>query len=344
MENPFSLNFGKEPFSFIDRDENNIDIIESFKAQNSEFQVCMLTGVRGSGKTVSMTAIANSLRRDEPWIVVDLNLERDLLLTLAAELYKRNSLRALWDNARLSLGFPGVEVELNRQPVINDVAVSLGDALECLTKQGKKLLITIDEVANNKNLREFVSQFQIYMRKNYNVYLLMTGLYENIYDLQNEKTLTFLYRAPKLEMKPLSIPMIMLKYQELLGVNSEEALAMAKLTNGYPYAYQVLGYLCFKKQTSYAGVLAEYDIFLQEYVYQKIWSELSELDKEFLLALAKSTRGKAGEIKRLLDMPTNKYSVYRDRLLKKGLIKSIAYGCLELILPRFDLFVLQQQY
>jgi len=342
MENPFSLNFGKEPFSFIARDENNIDIIESFKAQNSEFQVCILTGVRGSGKTVSMTAIANNLQKEEQWIVLDLNPERDLLYTFAAELYKREGVQRLLDRAVLSLDIPGMGIELNREPLYTDIAVVLGDLLEGLTKAGKKVLITIDEASNNNSIREFVSQFQIYMRKNYNVYLIMTGLYDNIYYLQNEKTLTFLYRAPKIAMQPLSIPMIMLKYQELLGVSAADALAMAKLTNGYPYAYQVLGYLCFKKQLTYDQVLAEYDVFLQEYVYQKIWSELSSLDKEFLVAIAKSCRGKAGEIKQILDMPTNKYSVYRDRLLKKGLIKSISYGCIELVLPRFDLFVLQQ--
>lgn len=29
----------------------------------------------------------------------------------------------------------------------------------------------------------------------------MTGLYENIYEIQNEKTLTFLYRTPRIEIK-----------------------------------------------------------------------------------------------------------------------------------------------
>lgn len=62
MSNPFSLTYGKEAKSFIEQDEQNMDIITSFKSDNLEAQVCMLTGIRGSGKTVTMTAIANNFR------------------------------------------------------------------------------------------------------------------------------------------------------------------------------------------------------------------------------------------------------------------------------------------
>ena len=47
--------------------------------------------------------------------------------------------------------------------------------------------MTIDEAVCNDTMKEFVSLFQIYMRQDLPVFLLMTGLYENIYELQNEK-------------------------------------------------------------------------------------------------------------------------------------------------------------
>ena len=50
-----------------------------------------------------------------------------------------------------------------------------------LAKKNKKVIITIDEVTANTDMRIFASQFQIFMRKEYPVYLIMTGLYENIY-------------------------------------------------------------------------------------------------------------------------------------------------------------------
>ena len=49
------------------------------------------------------------------------------------------------------------------------------------------------------------SSFQTFIREDYPVFLLMTGLFENIRNLQNEDTLTFLYRTPRIELKPLGI-------------------------------------------------------------------------------------------------------------------------------------------
>ena len=49
--NPFSLTFGKEPISLISREQQKNEVIEGFSSENPEFQVCMITGIRGSGKT-----------------------------------------------------------------------------------------------------------------------------------------------------------------------------------------------------------------------------------------------------------------------------------------------------
>lgn len=46
----------------------------------------------------------------------------------------------------------------------------------------------------------------------------MTGLYENIYDLQNEKSLTFLYRAPKIILEPLNYTAIKSHYMRIFDI------------------------------------------------------------------------------------------------------------------------------
>ena len=94
--------------------------------------------------------------------------------------------------------------------------------LEKIKKKHKRVLVTIDEAVCNDTMKEFVSLFQIYMRQDLPVFLLMTGLYENIYELQNEKTLTFLYRAPKIELRPLNIGMIAEKYKSIFELTDEE--------------------------------------------------------------------------------------------------------------------------
>lgn len=342
--NPFSLSFGKEPLSLIERDYQNNEILQSFESENPAYQVCMLTGVRGSGKTVALTTIANQLRSNKNWIVVDLNPERDLLHTLTAELSNRRELLQLFRDAKINLSFLGFGLEIDGEPPVTDLVVALRRMLEKLTRSGKRVLITIDEASSTPSMREFASQVQIFLREGLQIFLVMTGLYENIYELQNEKTLTFLYRAPKIEMKPLSIPLVTKKYQDIFDLSADEALSMAGATMGYPFAFQVLGYLCWTKRESWQNMLPLYDAYLEEYVYEKIWSELSQKDQAVLTAISDTSSGKVETIRNLVGMTSNSFTTYRSRLIRKGLIVSPSYGMLRFALPRFREFVRRQSF
>lgn len=339
MQNPFSLSFGKEPLSLINRDLQKSEIIDSFQSDNPATQVCMITGLRGSGKTVILTEIAKYFEQQKDWIVVDLTPERDLLQSFAASLSNNIKLISIFKEAKLNLSFLGLGVEIEGVAPITDTNEAVLRMLEKIKKKKKKILITIDEAVCNKTMREFTSLFQIYMRKEMPVFLLLTGLYENIYELQNEQTLTFLYRAPKVEMKPLNLGMIAKKYKEIFLLSDNDSIAMAKETKGYPFAFQVLGYLCWNKGKHWNEVLDEYQQKLEEYVYEKIWSELSSLDKEVLIAMIESDDNKVASIRKGVNMLPNQFSVYRDRLLKKGVIYSPEYGRLDFSLPRFERFI-----
>ena len=342
--NPFSLSFGKEPLSLIERDYQDNEILQSFQSENPAYQVCMLTGVRGSGKTVALTTIANQLRSDINWIVVNLNPDRDLLHTLTAELSNRRELLQLFRDAKINLSVLGFGLEIDGEPPVTDLVVALRRMLEKLTRSGKRVLITIDEVSSTPSMREFASQVQIFLREGLQIFLVMTGLYENIYELQNEKTLTFLYRAPKIEMKPLSIPLITKKYQDIFDLSTDEALSMARATMGYPFAFQVLGYLCWTKNKKWQELLPLYDTYLEDYVYEKIWSELSRKDQAVLTAVSSSSSEKVENIRELVGMPSNSFTTYRSRLIRKGLIASPSYGALRFTLPRFREFVRRQSF
>ncbi len=70
MNNPFTLSFGKKPLQYISRLSQTQQILETFQAPVPSNQIFMITGVRGSGKTVMMTNIANELKADDSWIVI----------------------------------------------------------------------------------------------------------------------------------------------------------------------------------------------------------------------------------------------------------------------------------
>ena len=86
MSNPFTLTFGAVPELFISRPTLTNRIIEDFSSIVPTSRTYMITGVRGSGKTVMLTEIARALRGREDWIAVELNPEDDLMTSLAAKL------------------------------------------------------------------------------------------------------------------------------------------------------------------------------------------------------------------------------------------------------------------
>lgn len=344
MENPFTLTFGKEPLNKIDRSWQKEEIIENFSGNHPSNQVYMITGVRGSGKTVLLTEIGKHFGKMDDWIVIDLTPELDLLKSFAAELYNYRGLMDVFRRAKLNLSFLGIGIEIDGAEQITDLNVAIRRMLESIRAEGKKVLITIDEAVCNKTMREFASVFQIYMRQELPVFLVLSGLYEKIHELQNEKTLTFLCRVPTVELQPLNIGRIADRYQKIFNLSDDVALDMAKETRGYSFAFQVLGYLTWKEKTDWRSVIPEYRQYLEEYVYQKLWSEISQKDKEILIGMVNVEDMHVGVIREYLGISSSLFGIYRQRLIKKGIIIASSYGCLSFALPQFEVFVQQMQY
>ncbi len=339
-QNPYTLTFGKEPTQLIARVAQSQQVINSFLGEPSAQQVYMVTGIRGSGKTVFMTETARALSSQPDWISIELNPERDLLTSLAAKLSSENELARLFQSAEINLSFFGFGLEVKSAAPITEIETALHKMLLSLKKKGKRLLISIDEVTSTPQMRAFAAAFQIFLRQDLPVYLLMTGLYENISALQNEKSLTFLYRAPKIHLGPLNIGTIAEDYQSILKLSEPEGRALAKLTKGYSFAFQVLGFFTWEHPDNpQRGQLLARQ-YLEEYAYDKIWSELSRKDREVLYGIAQIKSGRIGEIRELLGLSTNEFNPYRQRLIRKGIISGDERGYVRLLLPFFDQYIL----
>ncbi len=339
MNNPFSLTFGKEPTQMIARYQQSDEIIKAFTAPNPPLQAYMITGVRGSGKTVFMSSIANTLRDKSDWIVIELNSSGEILKEMVAKLYNTQGLARMFDASGINLSFWGIGIALKKSPPITDLETAVEHMLERLKKDGKKVLIAIDEVTNTPEMRYFAGSFQIMLRHDLPVFLIMTGLYESINKLQNEDNLTFLYRAPKIYLEALNIFRISDSYQKILGLTAEQALELAKTTKGYPFAYQVFGYFTFEKKGDYNTATPNVRQYLDEYVYDKMWSELSEKESLILSEISDNEPADVSKIKEHLNMKPNEFSVYRDRLIKKGILCSKTRGKIEFALPFWNDYV-----
>lgn len=341
MQNPFTLTFGKSPLEPVERPVQTNEIIDTFTAEPVNQQMFLITGVRGSGKTVMMTEISRKLRTREEWVVIELNPSVDLLQGILSKLNSNPVCAGIIKSAKIDLSFWGFGVSIEGAAPITDAETAIIAILEKMKKNGKKLLVTIDEVTNNEFMHVFAGSFQIFVRQDLPIFLLATGLYENIDELQNEKNLTFLYRAPKIQMKPLNQQAIIKKYMNIFQIEREQATQMAELTKGYPFAFQVLGYLTWNNHGNYREVLEEYEQYLSEFVYDKIWSELSQKDRVVARGIAETDSGKIKDIREHLGMETNQFNPYRKRLIKKGILSGEMRGYVYFTLPLFEEYVLE---
>lgn len=168
----------------------------------------------------------------------------------------------------------------------------------------------------------------------------MTGLYENISDLQNQDNLTFLYRAPKIMLAPLNIGAMAANYEKNIGLSKEESLNMAKLTKGYSFAFQVLGHLLYDANGDYSHLIPQFRQYLEDMSYEKIWSELTGKERIIMTALARTENGKNSDILKITGLKSNEFNPYRRRLIRKGVVDGSMRGYLQFTLPFFKEFIL----
>ena len=339
--NPFTLTFGRQPLKYISRDAHTNNIITSFCSDPPICQTWLISGIRGCGKTVLMTSVAKGLAEKKDWVVVDLNSARNLLDDLAMRLSDICKKFPDLAEAGFDISVAGFGIGIGSSKSDRDSISRIESMLDGLVKHNRKLLITIDEVTNNANMREFASQFQIFIREEFPVFLIMTGLYDNIYAIQNDPALTFLLRSPKIFLEPLSIRQITDEYENIFGIDRSGARELALTTKGYAFAFQALGmlYYEYRDSCSMEMILQKLDNILDDYVYKKIWQGLSSQDKAVVLAMSKNSKMKVKDIYTAVSMTPATFSKYRERLLNKGVLLSSQRGELELALPRFGRIV-----
>lgn len=347
-DNPYTLQFSFVPPQYINRLKLTQDIVGDFTKAVPAFRCHFITGVRGTGKTVAMAGISHMMEQKADWVVVDIeDPEHDIMDSLARGLYRNADMRALFVKAKLDLSVIGLGVSIeSAEAIASNETDALDYMLRVLKKSGKRVLVAIDEVTYCKQIASFSHTLSSYARKGYDVYVLMTGLKENIKAIKNDKSLTFLYRAKEHVLESLNITAITANYKKVFDVERECAEKMAYMTKGYSFAFQLLGYLlweyaseCNIEVIDWEKIIPEYDQYLAEFAYDKIWSELPAKEKSVLKAMDNVPDGAVKSVRAEMNMKSSEFSVYRERLMDRGLIDGSEYGKVRYTLPRFGEFV-----
>lgn len=341
MRNPYVISFGRIPTQYISRRVLISDIIDALESDIIEEQAYKLTGVRGTGKTVTLTEIEKKIRENDNWIVVGVKSNGNIIEDIIANLYSSVPFLTSFVDANLNLTKFGIGLNLSNKSPVASLDYALKTILREVDRKGMRVLITIDEARKTKHMVDFIQEFQILIREELPVFLIAAGLYEDVESIENAEGLTFFLRAAKYEMTPLNHIFIRNDYEKTLNVSREVAEKMATITKGYALAYQALGKYMWdlNAQDITEEVLALLDEALAEKVYRKIWSELAPRDKWFLEYIVKKDKMSATELLEMTNKKHNEWSEPRKRLTEKGIIDTKIRGQIIVCLPRLKEFV-----
>ncbi len=350
---PFTRTPGIAGKAYID---NGIadEIIQNFCSEDSSKYVYKITGLRGSGKSVEYGKIIRTLKEKKDWLVFPLSSAGEAVITLISKLSMEPFIDSKQSDITMSSStsvggsafvLSGNEtVNISKTTRENERFYSDEAMLTKMIRQANdknyKILIGVDDISKTPEMIRLLSMIGSMLLEGLKVFLVVTGLSENIEDFSTEKNLTFFKRADEREIKVLNKYDITYMYEKLLGVDQEEAKKIWALTCGYAYAYQVIGSLYFSKKTAETldDIVPDFDRILFKDSYDLIWKNLTNAEREFIRCIFKSENGRTENIKKLMSNPAT-YPVYRERLINKHLVDGETRGYLKIRLPHFDKYV-----
>ena len=352
--NIFSPTFGYRPKYIVGRDKEVADFMEGIAdPPGHPNRATFFIGQRGMGKTVLLLELAER-SREAGFIVVRVVAGETMLdeiiegIQLAGERHKEDRKKPV---KSVSAGAFGFSVGLTFTEDIREnfgFSTKLSLLCEALTKRKKGVLFLIDEIrASTAEMRTFATTYQHLVGDGMNVAVAMAGLPNAISSVLNDKILTFLNRANKVDLSPLKIADVSTCYAKALRdleieFDAKTLDAAAYATDGYPYLLQLVGYHMLKfldGESKLTDVTVELAVMsskraLADDVLLPCLNPLSAQDRRFLKAMAvDSFDSRVSDIRDRLNVDKSHAQTYRRRLMEAGLIHSPSRGMLTFSIP-----------
>ena len=307
MANPFKPTAGATPPLLVGRNRVIEEFLESLDdGPGAPGLLELITGARGVGKTVMLTALGDSAR-ERGWVVVDETAREGLMDRLAAEFTRQLSQLAGKERSRLtslSLSTPlgGGSATLEHAPAPEPSWRQKARALtQWLAEHGTGLLLTIDEVhaIPREELRALSAEVQHLIREGAPIGLLMAGLPKAVEELLNDDITTFLRRAERIELGEVAIDDVCEALKSTFdtgakALSNDLAQECANATGGYPFMIQLVGYQVWKHsgdgpvtQPAVAAGTTAARLRLGNLVHAPALRDLSDVDRTMLVCMAK---------------------------------------------------------
>ena len=119
------------------------ELKHAFMDEPASQHISMVTGIRGSGKTVFMTSVGKQIAENQNWTVIELSPEQDLLDSLLAQLQKDKTLLRFLKSAQIDLSYPDVELKAEGTPQRKHPEIMLEQLLQNMKTTAKNFWLRL---------------------------------------------------------------------------------------------------------------------------------------------------------------------------------------------------------
>jgi len=185
--------------------------------------------------------------------------------------------------------------------------------------------------------------------------MIMAGLPSVVSDILNDDVLTFLRRAKQVELENVEFMIVDHEFKKVFltddtSLTEEIVSKAAAATFGYPYLIQLIGYYLWDDSQDICNIKALDDVLLKSKaelfrnVHRLIFAGLSNRDRDFIFAMSDDEGfSSVSDIGERINKKKNFISLYRERLISAGVIKSCGHGLLCFNYPYMREFLLYKK-
>ncbi|MCH1866076.1 ATP-binding protein [Nocardioides sp. CFH 31398] len=362
---PFRPSFGASPPVVAGRSVQVGRFGDALRAgPGAAARTVLFTGARGIGKTVALNEVEDEAR-SQGWLVLNDTVSPGLLDRLLTELVPQ----AWRDVAAETTPTPvdprprtrvtgvslpggvGVEVEREAGGTLEGLRANLSALAEAMAERGAGILLTLDEVHRagraGDDLATVAATFQHLVREGRQVAFAGAGLPAAVHDVLTDDVVTFLRRATRFDLGPLTYDDAAQALREPIvragrRIGPSALDEAARASRGYPYLVQIIGQHAWEADPSSELVTDDHvaeavprairDLGTQ--VHQVAVNDLSDRDRDYLAAMLGD--GGVSAVADVLDRMgvTHSYgSRYRQRLILAGMIEPVGRGRVRFALP-----------
>ncbi|WP_165173259.1 AAA family ATPase [Adlercreutzia sp. ZJ242] len=350
----FQPSFGNKPDKIVGREAVTEGILSGLGMRpGHRDRATLVIGQRGMGKTALLLEIADQAL-DRGFIAARVAASANMLDEIVETVQIKGSPFVKERKSKIK-GFNAGALGFSFGLTFSDEVASnygfrtkLSLLCDKLAENDKGILLLIDEVqANTDDMRTLATTYQHLVGEGKNIAIVMAGLPTAVSSVLNDNILTFLNRARKVRLEPLSLEPIRVYYRLTFNALRKEFPSelldeAVSATRGFPYLLQLVGYYLEEYSAGSASIddgmvsdaIASAKRDLEADVFATTLKPLSDTDVKFLEAMAVDEGpSKVSDIQARLGVSAGYVQSYRARLIEAGVVASERRGELELVVP-----------